>query len=466
MENKKRRTFSVPHVYIILLMVMLIVVVLSLIVPSGEYVRMTNEAGQTTVDPDSFRYIEAANEITFFDFFKAIYSGMMAASGIIFMLIIVAGPLELLEYTGAIEGGINKLIGAMKGKEAMLPPTLVIVFTILGIIGFQEGALPFYPLATAMMLALGYDRVAGVGTAALGIAAGFTAGALNLFTTGISQEIVGLPLYSGVGYRLLAGVIFGGMAAVYVFLYCKKIKKDPTKSVMADDYIAQLEKQKEASSEEGTKLTLTRTLTLVGLLFVIVIQGYGSIKLGWGMPEIAALWIMLTFFVVIVCRISPSKACTLFVDGSKKMLSAALTLGVANAVMTLMNQAQIIDTAIHALVQCFTGKSPIIIVLILYLAIIFFNSFVTTGSGKAMILMPILAPFAQIINIPKQVVVLIFQFGDGPTNYFFPTSGVLMAGLDMCGVNYKAWAKFSWKIIVLIQIAGFLLLVGSLKVFA
>ncbi|WP_130863250.1 YfcC family protein [Bacilliculturomica massiliensis] len=467
MSNKVRKGINVPHVYVILFMVMVIVTILSFIVPSGEYIRSVGENGQTFVDPDSFKYIEPVEQITLVSFFQAFYEGMIKASSVIFILLICAGPLELLDYSGAIEGGINKLVGAMRGKEALLPPALTIVFTILGMIGFQEGALPFYPLAVAMVVALGYDRVAGVGTAALGIAAGFTGGALNLFTTGISQQIIGLPLYSGLGFRMIGVAVFGGLAAAYVHFYCAKIKKDPTKSVIAAEYMEQLEKQKEPDDgSEKTQLTGMRVLCLLGLLATIVLQGYGSINLGWGMPEISAMWMMLTFFIIIVFRIGPSQACLIFAKGAQKMLPAALTLGVANAVMVLMEKAQIIDTAIHALVQGFDGKSPVIIVLILYLAIIFFNSFVTTGSGKAMILMPILAPFAQIINIPKQVVVLIFQYGDGPTNYFFPTSGVLMAGLSMCGVDYKAWAKFSWKIILLIQTAGFILLIASLKVFA
>lgn len=461
---EKNKKFEIPHVYIILMIVMLIVVILSIVVPSGEYVREIDEAtGRTIVDSTSYHVIEKPPIVGPLKFFGAIYEGSVKAAGIIMSLLLIAGTLELLEYTGTVEAGIRKLITLLKGKEGILPPILLIVFAILGATGWQEGALPFYPIALAIVLAIGYDRIAGVAVAALGIAAGFTSGTLNLFTTGIAQEIIGLPLYSGVGFRAIGTVLFASMAATYVYFYCKKIKKDPSKSFVAEEYIEQLNSRTE-ESDAGKTADWRQISSLVGLFFVVMLQGYGTIKLGWGLPQISAIYIMLALYIIIVFRIGGNNACEIYANGSKKMLPAALVLGIANGVMVLMEHGKIIDTAINGLVNTFQGKSPVMIVFILYIAIIGFNVLVTTGSGKAMILMPILAPFAQIININAQLMVLIFQYADGFTNYFWPTSGVLMVGLAMCKVDWRNWAKFAWKIILLMQIVAFVLVVIALKI--
>lgn len=462
MSDKKKKGIEIPHVYVILMAVMLLVVVLSYVVPSGEYVRSVDpDTGRTVVDASSYHIIDKPAATTPLGFFMAIYQGAMRAAGIILSLLIIAGPLELLEVTGTIEGGINKLISGLKGKEALLPPLLVIVFAVLGNIGFQEGALPFWPIAVSIMMAIGYDRVAGVASAALGLAAGFTAGALNLFTTGIAQQIVGLPFFSGVEFRLIGSAVFALMAIIYLSAYCKKIKADPSKSFVAEEYIRQ---QEAKENKESIQLNWQRAISLLGLIIVIFLQGYGSIKLKWGLAEISALYLLLTVLISVVFKIGASKTCIMFIEGSKKMLGAALTLALANAVMVLMEKSMIIDTAVNGLVRSFDGKSGATIVLILYLSVIGSNFLVTSGSGKAAILMPILAPFAQIIGISQQIIVLIFQYGDGFTNYFWPTSGVLMAGLTMTGVDYKAYAKFSWKIILAFQIVAFGLLLLALKI--
>lgn len=132
-----------------------------------------------------------------------------------------------------------------------------------------------------------------------------------------------------------------------------------------------------------------------------------------------------------------------------RLLPAALAIGFARSVVVLMNQAKIVDTAVHALARFLNNKPMIISLFVIYLAIIFFNFFVVSGSDKAMILMPILSPLAKILGINQQVMVLLFQFGDGPTNYFWPTSGGLMGALGLCNVKYEDWVKYSWKLLIL-----------------
>src|SRR5699024_9387424 len=102
--------------------------------------------------------------------------------------------------------------------------TLLILFSIMGAIGFAEAGIPFIPLAMAVVMGLGYDRITAFATATVGLAIGFTSGAVNFYTTGVSQAIVGLPIYSGITFRIVSLVVFFCIALVYIMKYANKTK--------------------------------------------------------------------------------------------------------------------------------------------------------------------------------------------------------------------------------------------------
>lgn len=452
MLNKKEK-FKLPHVYILLMIVMLIVVVLSKIVPSGEFAQIQDpNTSRMIIDPTKFKFINKGNSITLMKFFTAIHDGIVQSGDIIFNLLIVSGVIYMIEDCGAIAAGIHKILDKSKGKELIVVAILTLIFAVLGAIGFGEGGLPFIPLAMTVVMALGYDRIAGVATAMLGMGVGFASGVLNLYTTGISQTIVGLPMFSGIGFRTMALVIFYIITVIYICMYCKKIKKDPSKSVVAKEYMNQNVKE---VTGERVLLDKKRMIVLLVLGFLFVVQAYGASRLHWTLGNISAIYIMFAIFIVILFKQNPSQACVTFSTGASRLVPAALTIGLARSVMILMNESKIVDTAIHNLANVLDGKGSFVVLLIVYVAVIAFNFFVVSGSGKAVILMPILGPLGQILKINQQVMVLAYQYGDGFTNYFWPTSGGLMAGLAMCDVEWQDWAKFAWKIILILSIVAF-----------
>lgn len=457
-KKVKGKGFNFPHVYIMFLLVMLVVVTLSWVVPSGSYERVVDpETGVETLNTDVFTYVDQEKSIGFLDFFSALHNGVVQSADIIVMLLFASGALYLLEKSGAIAAGIHKLLRVAAGKEKLIIFVLLTVFSIMGTIGFGEGGIPFIPLAMAVVMGMGYDRLTAFATATMGLAIGFTAGAVNFYTTGVSQSIVGLPIYSGLTFRIVALVIFIAITSIYILRYANKIKLDPMKSIVVDEYLEQLEDQKTAIYEEEP-FTLPRKIALLGLVAVLVGSAYGAIQLGWGLPQLSAVYAIYAVFLVLVLRLSPSEAAADFGIGAARLLPTALAIGFARSVMILMTQAQIIDTAVHALAGLLTDTSSVITLLTLFVVVIGFNFFVVSGSGKALILMPIMGPLGKILGINQQVMVVVYQFGDGFTNYLWPTSGGLMAALGMSNVNYADWVKFSWKLFMLLHFAAFLLI--------
>lgn len=458
-KGEKGKGINFPHVYIMFLLVMLLVVALSWIVPSGQYERTLNsETGITELNTEVFEYVDQAKPIGFMDFFSALHNGVVQSADIIVMLLFASGALYILEKSGAIAAGIHKLLRVAGGKEKLIILALLTLFAIMGTIGFGEGGIPFIPLAMAVVMGMGYDRITAFATSTVGLAIGFTAGVVNFYTTGVSQSIVGLPIYSGVGFRIISLLVFIVISAVYILRYANRTKADPTKSIVLEEYAEQLKNTKTAEYEEE-EFTLPRKIALLGLVGVLFGSAFGAIQLGWGMPQLSAVYAIYAVFLVIILRMSPSKAAVIFGEGAARLLPTGLAIGFARSVMILMDQAQIIDTAVHSLSGLLSHTGSIVTLLVLFLVVIFFNFFVVSGSGKAMILMPIMGPLGKILGINQQVMVVVYQFGDGFTNYLWPTSGGLMAALGMSNVNYVDWVKFSVKLFMLLHFAAFILLV-------
>src|SRR5699024_1040832 len=183
-KEKKKKGLSFPHVYIMFLLVMLVVVGLSWIVPSGEYEREVDpETGIEKMDTEAFEYVDNENPIGVMDFFTALHNGVVESADIIVMLLFASGALFVLEKSGAIDAGIHKLLKIADGKEKFIISALLIMFAIMGTIGFGEGGIPFIPLAMAVVIGMGYDKMTAFATATTGLAIGFTAGAVNFYTT-------------------------------------------------------------------------------------------------------------------------------------------------------------------------------------------------------------------------------------------------------------------------------------------
>lgn len=454
----KQKGINFPHVYIMFMLVMLLVVILSWIVPSGEYERIVNpDTGITELHTEKFTYVEQTKPIGFMDFFTALHNGVVQSADIIVMLLFASGALFILEKSGAIAAGIHKLLSIAAGKEKLIIITLLILFSVLGTIGFGEGGIPFIPLAMAVVMGLGYDRITAFAIPTVGLAIGFTSGVVNFYTTGVSQSIVGLPIYSGLAFRIVALMVFVIISIIYILRYANKTKEDPSKSIVATEYLEELENSKTAEYEEE-EFTRSRKLALVGLVFVLVGSAFGAIKLGWGMPELSAVYAIYAIVLVLILKLKPSEAAETFGIGAARLLPTGLAIGFARSVMILMTQAQIIDTAVHSLSNLLSNTGTIITLLVLFIVVIFFNFFVVSGSGKAIILMPIMGPLGKILGINQQVMVVVYQFGDGFTNYLWPTSGGLMAALGMSNVSYSAWVKFSVKLFLLLHFAAFVLI--------
>lgn len=460
---KQKRRFELPHPYLILMTVMLLVVVLSWIIPSGEYTRVANEAtGYSEVVSGSFHFVEQDNPITFLGFFTSINAGITAAMAVGSLILVMTGAIAILDSTEAMTTGVKVLIQHAKGKEFLMIVIFLFFFTLLGAAGMAENLIPFIPIMITLVIGLGYDRLVGISLVIMSIGLGWTGGIVNVYTTGLAQQMIGLPIFSGIGLRVIAQIIFFLVAVGYLYFYCRKIKADPTKSVVAQEYITSCNEEEEIL-HETVRLTGRMKAGLNIFFIALVVQTYGAVKLMWNYNQMSAIFLVAAIAIAIAGGINMNKACRLFTKGAADLLQVVFLMGLAQAVTSLMKQAKMLDTLVYYISQMLTDQGMLITLLAIYLIVIFMNFFIISGEGKAVVLVPILSPLGQVLHINQQVLVLAYQYGDGFTNMLYPTSGSLHAMLAVGNVTYGQWVKFSWKLWTLLSAVAFgIILVAQL----
>ncbi|WP_281975177.1 YfcC family protein [Halobacillus litoralis] len=454
---EKKRKWEMPDTYVILFAVLLLAVISTYLVPSGAFERETVD-GVERVIPGTYSEVDGS-PAGFMDIFLALQEGMIQSAGLIFLVLFAGGAFEVVERSGAIKGGILRAVNKTRGKEFWLISVVSILFAIGGAVGVIANAvIPFVAIGVIIARAMKLDAIVAVSITFGATFAGFNVGFLNPYTVGIAQSIADIPLFSGMLLRIIAFVVIVGITIYYTWSYAKKLLNDPAKSL-----VGVLDERQASEDELKAPFTVRHKwiLAFVGaaLLFFI----YATIEFKWTINHMAAFFIVIGIVSGIIAGMNYNKVAMTFLDGCQKLVYGALIIGVARAVLIVMENAKILDTAVNALSIPLEGLSPVFAALGMFVANGVLNFLVPSGSGQAMIAMPILSPLADMVGITRQVAVQAYQFGDGFTNSIFPTSGPLMASLAVAGVPWIKWAKWMLPLLLIwIVIAVVMLSVGVL----
>ncbi|MFI0471164.1 YfcC family protein [Halomonas sp. HMF6819] len=446
---KKKR--AMPDVFIILFGFMVLVLIASYIVPAGTYER-TVENGLTQVDTESFRYI-TADSLNVLDLFTAMHNGLVAASTLVFLILIVGGVLKVIETTGAISAGIHRLIAMAKARQNVLIWIFCGTFATLASVGVGANlAIAFIPIGLFLARSMKLDPVVGVAIIFLGSYAGFGAGVFDPTVTVTGQTIAELPLFSGFVYRSVIFVVFLGITAAYICRYAKRIKQDPAASVMGAEAFAGAQGDEQPS--EVTTFTLTHKLVLALFVFGFGLFIFGAFNYGWSIPQLSATFLMMGVATACIARISPNDFIKRLMSGAGDVLYGALVIGVAAAVIVLLRQAQLIDTIVHSVATSLDGHGKVVAMELLYGFNLLFNGLITSGTGQAAIVMPIMVPIGDMLEVTRQATFITFKLGDAVTNIVTPLSGTLMACLAIARVSYVEWFKFVLPLVLLWIVTG------------
>lgn len=452
-RTKKRIRFSVPHTFILLGIIIVLAMIATYIVPAGEFDRMKDpETGRTIVIADSYHPVEQS-PIGPFEGFVAIEKGMVDAADIIFFVFFSYGFIYLILKTGAFNGAVGALLRRMKDKQKFIIPVSILFFGLLGATaGMYEETYGFIPVFMGIAVAMGYDALVGAVVVFVGVATGFAAAITNPFTIGVAQGIAELPMFSGIGLRIIIWIVFMATIIWYIMRYANKVKLNPESSVV---YGVEFPMIASVTQDEVMKTEFTTRHKISILLFVMTIGTvvFTGIKLGWYIEELSGLFILMMVVIGLVSGLSLNQIAETFLEGCSKIVFGALVIGISRTVLIVLQEGCIVDTVVNYLAFSVANLSSYAAAEGMLVVQNLINFFIPSGSGQAATSMPIMAPVADLVGIKRQVAVLAFQFGDGFSNMFWPTAVATECGI--AGIPLNRWYKFMGKlfaIMLLLQV--------------
>ncbi len=424
------------------------------------------------------------------------------------------GIFDFLRFAKRLES--NRIVKKL-GVDNIIMVMIMTLFSFFGaVFGMSEETIAFTIILVPLAISMGYDSIVGVGLVYVAAHLGFSGAILNPFTIGIAQGLAEIPLFSGIEYRIFSWVVINIVGFTIIIRYARKVKKNPKSSVMYHED-AHWRNEFGGKSVEANYYTPRIAWVVYGLLIltmlafswfypqttlkmgnsaatwyvipaltlIFVLAGYFSLRksvhyfilvllaytiiylivgvmgYGWYVMEIATLFMGLGIASGLAINKSADEVAKLFVEGVKDILSAAIVIGLAGGIIITLEEGGIIDSILYGLSKTMGNFGDIASVGVMYMIQTVINIAIPSGSAKAAITMPIMAPFSDLIGVSRQATVMAFQFGDGFTNMITPTSGVLIAVLGVARIPYEKWFRWIWPYMLILILLGFLLLIPT-----
>ena len=455
----KKKGFNLPTAYSILLIITIVIGIITLFIPG--------------VKPAKFS-----------DVLMAPINGLKDAIDISLYVLLIGGFLGVVTKTGALDAGIGAVVKRLNGKELLLIPILMFIFSLGGTsYGMAEETLAFYALITATMMAAGFDSLTAVATILLGAGSGVLGSTVNPFLVSTSIDSL-----KGVGIAANEAVVMGIgvvlwlssllISIFFVMNYAKKVKANKSNSILSEKEYKDAKEAYVDNNEETMEFTTKRKIIVVlfALSFVVMILGVipweqfgitifkntafltGQSLGNWWFSELAAWFTLMAIIIGIVYGLSEKEIVSAIIEGAAEMVGVALIIGISRGVSFIMSATGLDVYVLNKASTALTGMSPILFVNVAFLIYMALAFLIPSSSGLASLSIPIFGPLAKSLGFSPEIVISILSAGSGLVNLITPTSGVIMGGLAIAKVEYTTWVRFVSKVVICIYIASAIIL--------
>lgn len=498
----KKKTFSFPSAYSILFIILVIAAGLTYIIPAGSYSKLSYNteknvfvvkapsgekrdmpATQATLDSLDIRV--ALDKFTKGDISKPVaipgsyekveqkpqgikalitapISGVYDTIGIMLFVLILGGCIGVLNYTGALNAGIASLSRVAKGREFLLIIVVTVLIAIGGTtFGMAEETIAFYPILIPVFLAAGYDAMVAIASIYVGSSIGTMFSTVNPFSTVIASNAAGLNFTEGLPFRLV-GLILGTLICIaYIIRYASKVKKNPQLSVIYDQKEDLERRFPKLDLNKVPKFTVRRKLMLIIFALTFVVMVYGVSHLDWWFKEMTTLFLLSGILIGFISGMGEKVFVERFIAGASELVGVGLIVGVARSINLILDNGEVSDSILHSASSLVQSMNPAVFVLLMLLVFIVLGFFIPSSSGLAVLSIPIMAPLADMVGLPRDVIINAYQFGQGLIGFVTPT-GLILASLAIPDVTYDRYLRFILPLVVIIFVfsAGLLIAQG------
>lgn len=457
MRVLKQKVFRMPSAYTILFAIILIMMLLTWIVPAGQYEYIENGGVSQPIAGTYHRV--ASNQQSIFDVILASFHGFYEAVEISLFILMVGGFLGVVMKTGAINAGIVRVIQLLNGREKFMIPILMILFGLGGTsFGMWEETMAFYPLLLPVFVAAGYDSITAVSVIMLGAGIGTLCSTVNPFATGIASGFAGISLGDGLLLRLFMLFLLEAVAIAFVMRYAAKVYANPQASIVADQF-EENKKRFAINFEDAESMALNGKRKTALIIFagtfllmiysVIPFQDLGITflpTLGWYFTELSGLFLVAGIITGLITRMNEQELIEGFVQGASELLGVAFIIAISRGITVIMNAGFITDTILNWGEMALSGAGSIVFIIMTYLLYIPLAFLIPSSSGLATLSIPIMVPLGEFTNISSALIITAFQSASGLVNLLTPTSAVVMGGLAVAHIPYDRWLKYVVKL--------------------
>ena len=448
--------------FLILLGLMIAAGLLTIFLPGGSYQRITLD-GREMLNPTSFQQV-AKPDYPIWRWALAPIEVLGSKDStvvitIIFFIILVAGAFGVMDKSGILNAAIARVVKVFGERKYLLLLGITFFFMALGaFLGLFEEVVPLTPIMIALAYYLGWDVLVGLGMSILATNMGFSAALTNPFTIGVAQQIAGLPIFSGLAYRIPIFLAIYVMFAIFLVVYARRIERKPESSLVY--YEDQSERARfsrlSLDAMEGKGLHLGRALIWFMVFVILLVATLVASPFVPGLSSYALPIVGLFFFIGglgagLLSGAGKKSVLSALWEGIGGMLPGIPLLLMAASVKHIVFSGGVMDTLLHSATQMMSGAGAVSSAWLIYLLALLVEFFVASSGAKAVLIMPILLPIADMVGITRQVAVLAYCFGDGFSNMAYPTNPVLLITLGLASISYTKWIR--WTALIWIGVA-------------
>ncbi|TVR15553.1 MAG: YfcC family protein [Balneolaceae bacterium] len=412
--------------------------ILTWILPSGEFSTEENEFGREVVIPGTFEAFDEKEYLHPTSIFTVVPRAFADAQGIIFFVLIIGGALAVVRQTGAIDALLGKMITTFGNVPGPLLFFTMFAFAVASAtLGMAEEYIPFAIILVSMCVALKMDSITAIGTMVVGYCIGYAVAVLNPFTLLVAQDVAGLEPTSGAWFRIVLAFPLLAIGFHHVWKYARIVRTNPEKSLVYG-----IEGNIHQKAPEFPELSLKTISVLLATIVALIVVVVGIALYGWYLVELGALFLGLTIVAGLIAGLGVNKMAEAFGKGAAELTGTALLIGFARSIALIMEDGEILHTVVNYLATPLAAVGPELAAVGMLMIQSVLNFFIPSGSGQALVTMPLMAPIGDLVGVSRQISVLAFQFGDGLMNMIVPTNPVLMGILGLASIPYDKWFRF------------------------
>ena len=441
MANKEKKGFKMPHLFWIMMGLLVITSLLTYVVPAGQFAT-DPETGK--ILGDQFIWLEAQTPVSPVAMFMTILEGLTSSALIGYAVMVSGASVAIVMGTGAFDEFLDWAIYKLKDKDdTVLIMVMFALMVYLGAFGGSDALIAIVPVGVMFAKKLRLDPICAIGVSTYATLLGFGTGPTKQATT---QMLMGVRIYGTFFTMFISMNIFMLVGMFFLVSYAKKIKKDPTKSLMWDEGWRPTEGEVDTSSLKETKLsgkTIAVLLIYMGQYVFLVAYPLITGDSSKTFQQMIAVGILVAILCGVIGGFSMDKIGNEFAKGLASMAFVAFVIGLAKVMSIVMTNGNILHTIVYWVTRPLMNLPLAVASVGMTIVISIINMIIPSASSKAAILVPILAPIAETLGMMPELAVQAFQYGDGFTNMVSPFLGWTVGSLVTAGVPFPKWIKWA-----------------------